>query len=523
MDNLSLRTSGPASNNSSSQQNPPAENSGPLTTSPRAWAIENPLAGFAWATLMAVAGSAVLSNAAELRTRGPLANQVELSCTGEQLGIATTAARPGRLKEPHQPTGYQEAWMPTSPGEASGRKPITDRTPVVGGITVNVSTQAGAAQVVTSPIVTAPTVTSPATAPSADATPAAPSAADLTPELIALREKLKQVLLMYYPRHQNTRDNTPWEVMHAIIAYGVDTQLFKGGPDGEKVNAIGWMCFNNPMGGHQMLFVNNQNKLDARRGVGVQGHAGQFLAILAQSHLKNDYPMRVQSRDFTLADLIEHEKEGCVAGEELTFKLISLAHYLDSDASWTTRDGQEWSIERLLLEELKQPIRGAACGGTHRLMGISYAVKKRIQRNKPITGEFVKAQQFIQGYHRYTFSLQNPDGSFSTEWFTRRGDINDIDRKLKTSGHILEWIAYSLSDQELRDPRMIKAVNFVASILLQNDRHTWEIGPLGHGLHGLAIYSTRMFKDSPIVPPPTIVHDASSTNLEARRPLFVPE
>ena len=342
---------------------------------------------------------------------------------------------------------------------------------------------------------------------------------------MALRDKVDKALTMYYPRHQNTRDNNPWEVMHAIIAYGVDTQIFKGGPGGEKVNAIGWMCSNHPCAGQQMLFVNN-GKIDARRGVGVQGHAGQLLAILAQSHLKNDYPLYVQTKGFTLADLIEHEKETCVAGEELTFKLIALSHYLDSDATWITRDGQEWSIQRLVREELKQPIRGAACGGTHRLMGISYSISKRIQRGKPIVDEYVRAQTFIQGYHRYTFSLQNPDGSFSTEWFTRRGDSPEVDRRIKTSGHILEWISFSLSDEELRDPRMVKAVDYVATILLANDKHTWEIGPLGHGLHALAIYNSRMFNDSPIVPPQTLVRrpvDRSVGPLEARRGGGAPE
>ena len=351
------------------------------------------------------------------------------------------------------------------------------------------------------------------------ATSAGSTSVELSPELQALREKVRQVLTMYYPRHQNTRDNSPWEVMHAIIGYGVDTQLFKGGPGGEKVNAVGWMCFNRPCKGDQILFV-NRGKIDARRGPGVQGHFGQFLAILAQSHVKIDYPLYVNGKSFTLADLVEHEKENCVAGEELTFKLIALMHYLDSDATWTTRDGQEWSIQRLVREELKQPIRGAACGGTHRLMGYSYAVNKRIQRGKPIVGEFQRAQEFLQNYHQYTFSLQNSDGSFSTEWFTRRGDNPDIDRRLKTSGHILEWIAFSLSEQELRDPRMIKAVDHVATILLKNSNHKWEVGPLGHGLHALSIYDTRMFKAAETERPRNIVdqpQDAAGEAFEARR------
>ena len=344
------------------------------------------------------------------------------------------------------------------------------------------------------------------------------SAATFTPEQLALRDKIRRVLEMYAPRHQNTRDHSPWEVMHAIIAYGVDTQLFKGGPSGEKVNAIGWMCYNYPCAGEQILFV-NRGKIDARRGPGLQGHFGQFLAILAQSHVKLDYPMYVSGKQFTLADLVEHEKSNCVAGEELTFKLIALMHYLDSDDTWKSRDGQEWSIQRLVHEEIKQPIRGAACGGTHRLMGLSYSVNKRLQRSKPIVGEFARAQAFIQDYHRYTFSMQNPDGSFSTEWFTRRGDSPDIDRRLKTSGHILEWIVFSLSDDELRDPRMIKAVDYVATILLKNDTHKWEIGPLGHGLHSLSIYSNRVFKDSEPARSQTAVgesHDPNSPVFQAR-------
>ena len=202
-------------------------------------------------------------------------------------------------------------------------------------------------------------------------------------------------------------------------------------------------------------------------------------------------------------------------------------HYLDSDETWTSRSGETWSIPRLIHEELKQPIRGAACGGTHRLMGFSYAINKRILRGKPMTGEFLRAQKFINNYHRYTFSLQNPDGSFSTDWFTRRGANPDVDRRLKTTGHVAEWLAFSMSDEEMRDPRMTKAIDYLATILLGDQSRTWEIGPLGHGLHALAVYDARLSavrpKAEPVVvrlpsvasgtgdPPSTISPDAASS------------
>jgi hypothetical protein len=341
-------------------------------------------------------------------------------------------------------------------------------------------------------------------------------AEQLSPEMIKLCDKVRTVLARNYPRHQSARLNTPWEVMHAIIAFGVDTQIYKDGPGSEKVNAIGYMCYNYPCRDQRMLLI-NRGKVDASRGVGVQGHGGQFLAILAQSHVKNDYPMMVEGKKFTLQDLLNREMETCVAGEELTFKLIATAHYLDSDTTWSTPDGQKWSIERLVREELKAPIRGAACGGTHRLMGYAYAVKKRAQQGKEMTGDFKRAQTYLRDYHRYTFGLQNPDGSFSTAWFERKGNDPSVDRRIKTTGHILEWISFSLSDEELRDPKMVKAVDYLATTMLANDGHTWEIGPLGHALHALLIYEQRVFKD--VVPMRTspLVEESSAKWLEARR------
>ncbi len=370
----------------------------------------------------------------------------------------------------------------------------------------------------------APTILEPAKSPTSPVDPAPEDAqqiqqqaANISPEMLQLCDKVRTVLARYYPKHQSARDNTPWEVMHAIIAYGVDTQIYKEGPGSEKVNAIGYMCYNYPCHDQRMLLV-NRGKIDASRGVGLQGHGGQFLAILAQSHVKNDFPMLVEGKNFTVQNLIEREMETCVAGEELTFKLIALMHYLDPDATWTTPDGEQWSIERLVREELKAPIRGAACGGTHRLMGYSYAVNKRVQRGKPITGDFKRAQKYLQDYHRYTFNLQNPDGSFSTAWFERKANEQSIDRKLKTTGHILEWITFSLSDEELRDPRMTKAVDFVASVMLNNDKHTWEIGPQGHALHALLMYEGRVFKNVvPLKQAPLAEGQSSVTPLEARR------
>jgi hypothetical protein len=325
----------------------------------------------------------------------------------------------------------------------------------------------------------------------------------ISPEMAGLRDTIRTILTHYQTRQLNTRDHTPWEAMHAFVAFNTQTQVLRDGPNGPAVNAIGWMLQGGRFRGQQMLTL-QAGRPHAEEGVGVQGHAAQLLAILAQSGVSPETPMRIGGQEFTVQDLIAEEMATCRAGTELTFKLISLSHYLPSDEVWRSRDGQSWSIPRLLNEEIKSPIRGAACGGTHRLFGIGYAYQMREQEGLPVEGEFARAKQYIESYHRYAWTLQNPDGSFSTEWFARRGNRNDLERKLQTTGHILEWLVQSLPDDQLADPKVIKSVDFVATALASEPNRPWSIGPLGHALHALVIYEQRVFGAAPQEPADTL-------------------
>lgn len=316
---------------------------------------------------------------------------------------------------------------------------------------------------------------------------------ELTPELIELRSRLRKCLAFYYYKPENVAIRSPWGAMHGMIAYGVDSELIVGN---RRVNSIGWLNYNGVCNGQNLFHLSN-GRLVAKIGPGVQGHAGQYLSMLAQSKVKTDFPMLVEGQKFTVADLIEHEKQTCRPATELTFKLISLVHYLKSDDKWKSNDGQDWSIERLIQEELKQPIIGAACGGTHRLTGFSYAVRKREIRKEPFDGQWLRAQKFIQDYHKYAFYLQNPDGSFSTSWFVGRADSGPPSRRLETTGHITEWLSFSLSKEELTKPEMVKSVSYLTNLLTENRTMNWSIGPLGHGLHALAIYDERVFGGKP--------------------------
>jgi hypothetical protein len=324
--------------------------------------------------------------------------------------------------------------------------------------------------------------------------PQSESSRDLTPELSRLRERMKACSEFYSQRPESTAERSPWGVMHALIAYGADTELTAGS---RRVNAIGWLLWNGSCRGQRLLYLQN-GRMAAHVGApGTQGHAGQFLAMLAQWRVLPETAMKIEGRDFTVADFIEYEKRTCEPKTELTFKLIALSYYLNSDDTWIDDRGRTWSIPRLIQEELAQPIVGAACGGTHRLMGFSYALRMRERDGKPLDGQWARAKTFIDDYHEYAFSLQNPDGSMSTNWFAGRGDLGDAGRRVQTTGHTFEWLAFSLSKDQLFDPRMVRMATYLNETMIQHRKTDFEIGPKGHALHGLNIYLDRAFDTKP--------------------------
>ena len=322
-------------------------------------------------------------------------------------------------------------------------------------------------------------------------TPSEPSL-QITRRMAQLQPRIDKVLRFYYDRPLNTLDDSAWSIMHSFLGYGVNTPVAVRGKNGRRTHAVGWICWNNPCAGRR-LFDLVDGYIQGREGPGYQGHPGQFLAMLAQIRLKQDYPLRIQGKQFTVADLVEAEKRTCAVNRELTFKLIGLSHYLESDAEWQSATGESWNLSKILNIELSQPVNGAACGGTHRIMACSYAVKKREQRGQPLDGPYARAKKYVQDYHRYTMTLQNRDGSFSSDWFKRRANWGDKDRQLQTTGHILEWLVYSLPRDQLADPRIVRATEFLTNLMTQDRYHPWEVGPRGHALRALSLYRQRVF------------------------------
>ncbi len=304
-----------------------------------------------------------------------------------------------------------------------------------------------------------------------------------------LRAPIERTLSYYWARPENSAERTHWGMFHQMMIYDKDTQILY---QKQQYNAVAWMAGNNPCR-NQLLYDRDEHGIVVKEGIGLQGHQAQMLAVFGLVDVPPNYPIYVAKQKYTVKDVIQREMKACKPGVELTFTLIGLSHYIDTDSKWTSFDGETWTFDRLIQEELAQPIVGAACGGTHRLMGFAHALRRRRAEGKPITGQWARADKYVRDFITYTWQLQNRDGSMSTAWFEKQEDNGKMDRKVQTTGHMVEFLLTALNDDELQSPQMLRSISFLTNSFWEERGHDWQVGPKGHALRALVLFYQRVY------------------------------
>jgi hypothetical protein len=289
--------------------------------------------------------------------------------------------------------------------------------------------------------------------------------------------------------------NSFWTVFHGILGLGPDTATLLDPQTGRRVNALEHIR----RGGHVrgLQFLPTPHGLDVRTGpqfVG-QGHQDQFVAEMAQWGLPADTPFRVGGKDYTFEDFVRHTqlRASVTAGQELSWALVVIAQYRGTDARWTNTAGETLRFDDLVRYELGQPMDGAACGGTHRLFGLTWAYHLHLRSGGAREGVWKDVAERLGQCRQTARRYQNRDGSFSTRYLAGPGDARDVQLRINTTGHVLEWLALALPDDELRAGWVQEAVGALALMILDSGRAAVEGGSLYHAAHGLHIYWTRAF------------------------------
>lgn len=311
-----------------------------------------------------------------------------------------------------------------------------------------------------------------------------------------LRDRLDRAIAFTASnRHLNTKDQAGWQVVHGILVYGRDYQIYN---DGKLVPALDYLLGGGALRGWNMHKGDHgvEAVLEAGSNTG-QGHEDQWLGYLSQCGLSPDEPIMVAGQRYAIRDLITQAQWDIYDGMEATWTLMAFSTYLPLDTSWQAKDGSTWNIDRMVRMETEQDLDTSACGGTHRMYGLATAMKRHREAGGKLEDDAQgtwrrcqdKIDQAIQGAREF----QQPDGSFSTNYFARPASSPEISKRISTSGHVLEFLMVALDDKQLEEPWVKRAVLHLVECFEKTQNFDLECGALYHAAHGLDLYRLRRF------------------------------
>lgn len=315
----------------------------------------------------------------------------------------------------------------------------------------------------------------------------APSAPD--PE--TLRREIDEALDFTLARHMNTQDHAAWQIVHGVLAYGRDLNIVA---EGNTVSALDYALAGGYIRGWNMRPGDKglESLLESGSKEG-QGHEDQWLGYLSQVGLPMTQPISVRGKTYTIADLIRQAEWDVYDGMEATWTLMAFSTYVPLDYHWKSKDGSQWNMERLVGMEAAQDLRESACGGAHRLYGLTCAVNRYAKEGKPLRGGWQAADERIQESIRAAKAYQQPDGALSTDWFFKAAASPEIALRISTTGHVLEFLVLAMTDAEVREPWVARAAARLCDMLRQTRELPVECGALYHAAHGLYLYRLRMY------------------------------
>ena len=248
-------------------------------------------------------------------------------------------------------------------------------------------------------------------------------------------------------RTLNTKTHNAWQIVHGILPYG---RAFKIEHNGEKIGALDWLLKGGDLNGWVLQPGDHGVIAELKPGSNAaQGHPDQWIGYLSQggedgvNGLKPDEKIMVHGKEYTMGDLLTQAEADIFPSEEASWTLMTLAAYRPSNYTWKSKDGEEWSVERVAAMEADafKTDTNPSCGGTHRLYALTVAVNRYMQDTgtpeDKLTGGWKKANDVVKDAIRKAREYQQPDGSFSTGFFVRPGSSPEVDTTLHATGHTL--------------------------------------------------------------------------------------
>jgi hypothetical protein len=332
---------------------------------------------------------------------------------------------------------------------------------------------------------------------------ASSSAPVLNPSPAELREQIDRVLdFTEHGRIMSLEKHAAWQLLHGVLAFGPEFEILAGD---KKVVALDWVFDGKPMRGWTLSATPQGVKAEIEPGKLGQGHEDQWFAIISQWPVPITRPIIVDGEKYTMRDMLRRSMFDCWDGKEASWSVIVTSTHLDPiEQKWKARDGQEWTVERLVSMEAgdiydeeagAELINMSACGGTHKLIGLAIALNNyRSQHpDNELTGGWLAAEKRIEWAVQQARANQLPSGAFSIQFFQRPANSANLDEHLAATGHILEFLSFALPKEQLDDLWVRRAAAYLCRLLERTKHLDLECGSLYHAAHGLVLYRNKVY------------------------------
>lgn len=305
----------------------------------------------------------------------------------------------------------------------------------------------------------------------------------------------------YENRRLDLKDQAAWQMIHGALAFKRDFQVRDGDKD---VSALTHVLNGGKMKGWNLVKGDLLNKETNQYGVRAlleegtkagQGHTDQWLGYLCDCGMPLEEPVMVEGEKLTLNDWILQAERDVHRNpaKEYSWTLMALSAYRKPGYTWKAADGSDWSIEKLAEIELGYALDQSPCGGAHRMFGLVMARDRHVAAGGKLEGVWADVDAKIKDCIAKAKELQNPDGSLSSNYFQRQGMSADLAQAMGSAGHVMEFLAASMTKEELQEPWVRRAVASGCSVFRKTKAVDVECGALFHAAHGLRLYRFKVF------------------------------
>ncbi len=242
-------------------------------------------------------------------------------------------------------------------------------------------------------------------------------------------------------------------------------------------------------------------------GFSFQSQRGEFLATLARAKINQNFELNVDGKIYTIKDLVEWEKYSCSEYANLSLVAVGLSYYLeDPDETWDNFSGQEWSLSRILTQEISRPIDWNTEESTNKLIALTYLLAKLKKASSPsstLVNTINQTETFLCSVKQWLLKLISTDQLENSLFFSDVQPTNSLSRKIDIKGRLLQWLILVSSPNELENENIEKEMRLLCAYADQTLNSTDNLNALRiadteslvSGINALILYR-RLFQKS---------------------------